>query len=98
MLKLCEVSRNLFSNRFWKFQLFILKNQKVLFQKKYIYISALFSKHTKIIPKDGASRLNFPEGFDYNEEALHLASKETVRVKLLNTGTLVHSLDVFAFS
>ena len=25
---------------------------------------AVFSKHAKIIPKDGASRLNFPEGFD----------------------------------
>ena len=54
------------------------KTKKFYSKKKYIYISALFSKHTKIIPKDGASRLNFPEGFDYNEEALHLASKETV--------------------
>ena len=34
-LKFCEVSRNSFSNRCWKFQLSILKNKKVLFQKKY---------------------------------------------------------------
>ena len=34
-LKLCEVSRNSFSNWFWKFQLSILKNKKVLFLKKY---------------------------------------------------------------
>ena len=33
-LKFCEVSRNSFKNRFWKFQLFILKNKKVLFLKK----------------------------------------------------------------
>ena len=34
-LKFCEVSRNSFSNRCWKFQLSILKNKKVLFLKKY---------------------------------------------------------------
>ena len=34
-MKFCEVSRNLFSNRCWKFQLSILKNKKVLFLKKY---------------------------------------------------------------
>ena len=33
-LKFCEVSRKYFSNRFWKFQLSILKNKKVLFLKK----------------------------------------------------------------
>ena len=33
-LKFCEVSRNSFSNRFWKFQLSVLKNKKVLFLKK----------------------------------------------------------------
>ena len=32
-LKFCEVSRNSFSNRCWKFQLSILKNKKVLFLK-----------------------------------------------------------------
>ena len=36
-LKLCEVSRNSFSNRFWKFQLSILKNKKVLFLKKIFF-------------------------------------------------------------
>ena len=34
-LKFCEISRNSFSNRCWKFQLSILKNKKVLFLKKY---------------------------------------------------------------
>ena len=34
-LKLCEVSRDSFSNWFWKFQLSILKNKSVLFLKKY---------------------------------------------------------------
>ena len=34
-LKLCEVSQNSFSNRYWKFQLSTLKNKKVLFLKKY---------------------------------------------------------------
>ena len=57
---------------------FLSRKKKVLFLKKIFFWPYLFSKHTKIIPKDGASRLNFPEGFDYNEEALHLASKETV--------------------
>ena len=33
----CEVSRNSFSNRCWKFQLSILKNKKVLFLKKYFF-------------------------------------------------------------
>ena len=33
-LKFCEVSRNSFLNRCWKFQLWILKNKKVLFLKK----------------------------------------------------------------
>ena len=50
MLKYCEVSRILISNWTWKFQLSILKNKKVFFTAK---------KH----PKDGVSRLNFPEGF-----------------------------------
>jgi hypothetical protein len=53
-LKFCEVSWN------WtgKFQLSILKNKKVLFLKKKI-----LSRTAKIDPKDGISRLNFPEGF-----------------------------------
>ena len=33
-LKFCEVSRNSFSNRCWKFQLSIFRNKKVLFLKK----------------------------------------------------------------
>ena len=35
-LKFCEVSQYSISNWTWKFQLSILKNKKVLFQKKYI--------------------------------------------------------------
>ena len=36
-LKFCEVSRNSFSNRFWKFQLSTLKNEKVLFLNKIFF-------------------------------------------------------------
>ena len=53
-LKFCEVSRNSISNRFWKFQLSILKNKKVLFLKKYF-----LSHIAKIDPKDGVSCPNF---------------------------------------
>jgi hypothetical protein len=35
-----------------------LKNKKVLFLKK-----KFFGRTAKIHPKDGVSRLNFPEGF-----------------------------------
>ena len=53
-MKFCEVSWNSISNRYWKFQLPILKNKKVLFLKKY------FLSHTaKKDPKDGVSRPNF---------------------------------------
>jgi hypothetical protein len=38
-----------------------LKNKKVLFLKK-----KNFGRSAKIHPKDGVSRLNFPEGFDDN--------------------------------
>ena len=58
-LKFCEVSGNSFSNRRWKFQLSIIKNKKVLFLKKNF-----LSRTTKIHPKNGVCRLNFPEGFD----------------------------------
>ena len=34
-MKFCKVSRNPKSNSYWKLQLFILKNKKVLFLKKY---------------------------------------------------------------
>ena len=57
-LKFCEVSRNSISNWTWKFQFSILKNKKVLFLK-----NILLSRTAKIDPKDGVSRLNFPEGF-----------------------------------
>ena len=40
-LKFCEVSQNSFSNRCWKFQLFILKNKKVLFLKKKCFFLLL---------------------------------------------------------
>ena len=53
-MKFCEVSRNSISNRYWKFQLSILKNKKVLFLKKYF-----LSRTAKIDPKDGVSRPNF---------------------------------------
>ena len=48
-----------------KFSTFYLEWQKSFIPKKNIFV-AVFSKHAKIIPKDGASRFNFPEGFDYN--------------------------------
>ena len=46
-LKFCEVSRNSFSNRCWKFQLSILRNKKVLFLK--INFVAVVNIKTKII-------------------------------------------------
>ena len=48
-LKFCEVSWNSISNRYWKFQLSILKNKKVFFLKK-------ISCNAKI---DDVSRPNF---------------------------------------
>ena len=36
-LKFCEVSRNSFSNRYWKFQLSILKNKKSFISKKKFF-------------------------------------------------------------
>ena len=62
-LKFCEVSRNSISNRCWKFQLSILKNEKVLFLKKIF-----LGRTAKVHPKDGVCRLNFPEGFGMNDE------------------------------
>ena len=41
-LKLCEVSRNSISNRWWKIQFSILKNKKVLFLKKYFLCRSLY--------------------------------------------------------
>ena len=56
-VEICEVSWILILNWIWKFQLSILK-KKVLFLKKYF-----LGRTTKIHPKDGVSRLNFPEDF-----------------------------------
>ena len=57
-LEFCEVSGNSISNRCWKFQLSILKNKKVLFLKKYIFLAVVF-KYAKRDPKDGICCLNF---------------------------------------
>ena len=48
-LKFCEVSRNSFLNRCWKFQLPILKNKKVLFLKKIIFWSLSLSKQKRFV-------------------------------------------------
>ena len=48
-----------------RFQLSILKNKKVLFLKKYF-----LSRTAMIDPKDGVSRLKFPEGFEVLEESV----------------------------
>ena len=47
-----------------KVSAFYLEKQKSFIPKKNIFL-AVFSKHAKIIPKDGASRLNFPKGFGH---------------------------------
>ena len=46
-----------------KVSAFYLEKQKSFIPKKNIFL-AVVSKQAKIIPKEGASRLNFPEGFD----------------------------------
>ena len=46
-----------------KVSAFYLEKQKSFISKKNIFL-AVVSKQAKIIPKDGASPLNFPEGFD----------------------------------
>ena len=48
-LKFCEVSRNSFSNRYWKFQLSILKNKKVLFLKKIWFRPLSISKQKSFV-------------------------------------------------
>ena len=60
-LKFCEVSRSSISNRWWKFQLWILKNKKVLLLKKYS-----LGHTSKIDPKDGISCPNFEWRFWYS--------------------------------
>ena len=47
-----------------KVSAFYLEKQKSFIPKINIFLAA-FSKHANIIPKDGASRLNFPEGFGF---------------------------------
>ena len=49
-VEFCEVSRNNFSYRCWKFQLSILKNKKVLFLKKYdlVHLRQSMKKSSKI--------------------------------------------------
>ena len=42
-MKFCEASWNSISNRCWKFQLSILKNKKVLFLKKNVFLGLSFS-------------------------------------------------------
>jgi hypothetical protein len=56
-LKFCEVSRNSILNKFWKFQLSILKNKKVLFIN--FFFQAVVSKYAKIDPKYGTCCPNF---------------------------------------
>ena len=56
-LKLCEVSRNF--KQMPKVSAFYLEKQKSFIPKKKI-----LSRTAKIDPKDGVSRLNFPEGFE----------------------------------
>ena len=53
VLKVCEVSRILISNWTWKFQLFILKNKKVLSLKKYDLSRSLY------IDQDSSNRWRF---------------------------------------
>ena len=68
-LKQCEVSRNLFANRCWKFQLSIMKNKKVLFLKKSFFKPLSISKQkalftVSIFPKV----LTFPiKGFAFRQ-------------------------------
>ena len=64
----CEVSQIFISNWTWNFQLSILKNKKVLFLENFF-----FGRTAKIHPKDGVSRLNFPEGFE-NDHVINQAS------------------------
>ena len=54
---LCEVSRIFLSSRWWKFQLCILKNKKVLLIKKYYLGRSL--QVTKRVPTDGVFSPNF---------------------------------------
>ena len=68
-LKFCQVSRNSFSNRFWKSQLFILKNKKVLFFKKNLSRCQYQNKN------DLFTDPIFSEGFGYHHyrSELHIS-------------------------
>ena len=72
-LKFCEVSRNSFSNICWKFQLSILKNQKILFLKKN-FLPVVF-KYAKRYPKDGISCCNFQLKFWFSVAVLSRIGK-----------------------
>ena len=61
-LKFCEVSRKSISNRYWKFQLSILKNKKLLFLRKYIRSQSL--NMSREIQKMAITVLIFSEGFE----------------------------------
>ena len=78
-LKFCEVFTKFFFKQILKVSAFYLEKQKNIFL-------AVFSKHAKVIPKDGASRLNFPEGFggNYYEECCFIKVKirdKTMEIK-----------------
>ena len=61
-LKFCEVSRNYFSNRCWKFQLSILKNKKNI-PKKNVFFKRLSLNMPQSAPKVALAVLIFSEGF-----------------------------------
>ena len=64
-----------------KVSAFYLEKQKSSIPKKKFFL-AVFSKHARVIPKDGASHLNFPEGFD--RTILRVSPKITESLHFLN--------------
>ena len=85
-LKFCEVSRNSFSNSFWKFQLSILKNKKVLLIKKNL--SHCQNQNKKALFTDSIFREGFGlvESFAALKAKLDTAATETFR-KSIATAT-----------
>ena len=75
-LKLCEVSRNSFSNRCWNFHLYSLKNKKVLFLKKTHHNKkrALF---TDSIFREGFDFGNFNFDCSWRRKTLYRKSRES---------------------
>ena len=91
-LKFCEVSWNSFSNRFWKFQLSILKNRKILFLKKLFFKPLSISKQKSFV-----YWLNFPgrfweehwQGFAFMKLIIALLNIfQTTKVGLVKTAIL----------